>query len=238
MDITSLKEIQEYIQQGKDIAYINKRTGNSYIHEASDCRPRILKTLLACGGHVCINLYNHNHETPLIISAHHDFLENTQLLLDNGADMELTDKEGNTPLLIAMKKGRFTTALLLLNSGANPFHQNHDKQGLLFFSIERSNLTLLEKALSLGLNFVSHYHYRGKQTAFHQAMQKKAYSIIPALLREKVNYLQLDDYGYTIFDIIASEDSVAALKVFLAIWDQIPLLEQNKVKHMRLEALF
>ena len=54
-------------------------------------------------------------------------LENTQLLLDNGAQVDVRDEDGNTPLILAAKgASRPETIQLLIEKGAKVNARNND----------------------------------------------------------------------------------------------------------------
>ena len=66
----------------------------------------------------CIRIL-HNHTTPPLCGIARD---TTPLqLLDAGADIDVTDKAGMTPLHFAAQMGQRATAELLLQRRANPF---------------------------------------------------------------------------------------------------------------------
>ena len=58
--------------------------------------------------------------TPLLYAARQGCGDCAQLLLDAGAQVDLTDPDGVTPLLSALLNAHFDTATLLLERGANP----------------------------------------------------------------------------------------------------------------------
>ncbi|CAH2226182.1 ankyrin repeat domain-containing 50 [Pelobates cultripes] len=56
----------------------------------------------------------------LCVPAGHEYPELVSLLLEHGADPELEDKDGVTPLLVAVYEGQAEVAELLLEAGADP----------------------------------------------------------------------------------------------------------------------
>jgi ankyrin repeat protein len=65
------------------------------------------------------NLYSGGF-TPLLYATRQGCLECAKLLLDAGAEIDLTDPDGVTPLLSALLNAHWDTAKLLLERGANP----------------------------------------------------------------------------------------------------------------------
>ena len=58
--------------------------------------------------------------TPLLYAAREGCVECVRVLLEAGADIEMTDPDGISPLLSALLNARFDTAKVLLERGANP----------------------------------------------------------------------------------------------------------------------
>jgi len=50
---------------------------------------------------MCVNLTNTQDSTPLHFSAQFGYLEATKALLERGAAINSTDKNGDTPLMVA-----------------------------------------------------------------------------------------------------------------------------------------
>lgn len=55
---------------------------------------------------------------PLTYAVHFDLREEATLLLKAGADVEIEDRNGNTPLIDACRQGLFEMARILLEEGA------------------------------------------------------------------------------------------------------------------------
>ena len=63
--------------------------------------------------------------TPLLKAARHNNTEKIlELLLKNGAEPDIADDDGNTPLHHAAIRGSEEVALFLLNLGADPYSRN------------------------------------------------------------------------------------------------------------------
>ncbi|WP_295154680.1 ankyrin repeat domain-containing protein [uncultured Brachyspira sp.] len=68
-----------------------------------------------------INKANFAGVTPLIsFSGRGISTDAINILLENGADVNMIDKDGETALSYAIENGNFETALILLNNNANP----------------------------------------------------------------------------------------------------------------------
>lgn len=69
-----------------------------------------------------INKPNHEGVTPIILASMLGKNEIIKALRANGADIEASDKDGNTAFIHACRNKNESTALLLLNMGANIQH--------------------------------------------------------------------------------------------------------------------
>ncbi len=67
----------------------------------------------------------HGAVTALHMAARYNKPENTVVMLRYGADVHVTDKDGNTPLDIAVIRGHAKVALILLNAGAARSRADH-----------------------------------------------------------------------------------------------------------------
>lgn len=68
-----------------------------------------------------INKANNSGITPLIAFSMRDIsTEVINILLENGADINVVDKDGETALSYSIENGNFEIALMLLNNNANP----------------------------------------------------------------------------------------------------------------------
>jgi len=75
--------------------------------------------------HVSVNAKVECGLTPLHVATLFDQLATARLLLASGADVSLTDAEGNTALHMAAFLGRTDIVNVLLKSGADPAVRNH-----------------------------------------------------------------------------------------------------------------
>ena len=100
--------------------------------------------------------------SPLAWSVSHGQTEATRLLIENGADVNLKDDNGSTPLHGAAVFGRTDVAKLLIENGANPQVRNNDGGtpadalhldwrttnfigGLMGVEVEKENIAVMQK---------------------------------------------------------------------------------------------
>jgi ankyrin repeat protein len=81
-----------------------------------------------------INIVGRN-STPLCIAASTSNLQAMQILLQRGADPNLSDHEGNTPLMLAIKQGHAAEIAELISITQNINQQNQEKDTALMIAI-------------------------------------------------------------------------------------------------------
>ncbi|MYH79961.1 hypothetical protein F4141_04530 [Candidatus Poribacteria bacterium] len=99
--------------------------------------------------------------SPLAWSASHGQTEATRILIENGADVNIKDDDGSTPLHSAAVFGRAEVAKLLVENGANPQVRNGDGAtpadalhldwrttgfigGMIGVEVERENIAIMQ----------------------------------------------------------------------------------------------
>lgn len=77
-----------------------------------------------------------DNSTVLIKAVINLPVESLQVLLDAGADINLEDPDGDTPLIVAAREGDADCVRFLLDHGADIFHANHDNENALQSAIQ------------------------------------------------------------------------------------------------------
>ncbi|AVP87273.1 hypothetical protein phytr_3190 [Candidatus Phycorickettsia trachydisci] len=73
-----------------------------------------------------------------------------RLLLDSGADMEVKDSQGRTPLFYAVIRGNIQTIEFLTNKGGNIHSKDNDGRTMLFYAIANREYKTAKYLLKLG----------------------------------------------------------------------------------------
>jgi ankyrin repeat protein len=130
------------------------KEGDRFLFDGGRCVKLLLVAVgVGAVGEEGIKWGQESMDQALMKGAMHGNNESVAALLDNGAKIEATDKDGATPLLCASTTGCTATAVMLLNSGANM--EATDKDGatpLLCASWNghaETSLLLLEKGANL-----------------------------------------------------------------------------------------
>jgi len=83
-------------------AIINAKNTNGdtpFTLALSRSAPEFIKTILTLSKHININVKNVQHFTPLHTAAIHNNLNLAKVLIDKGAQVDVLDAKGRTPLL-------------------------------------------------------------------------------------------------------------------------------------------
>lgn len=85
-----------------------------------------------------------NRETLLTISCYHGYTQMGKYLIQIGADLEISDRSGFTPLLIACSAGSLESVQLIANSGANLKRCNQYGEGVVHLLCKNNQLDILK----------------------------------------------------------------------------------------------
>ncbi|SFJ75113.1 ankyrin repeat domain-containing protein [Thermoflavimicrobium dichotomicum] len=89
-------------------------------------------------------------KTPLMVHTLHNRQEMIQYLIQQGADLNAQDEDGNTALHYAISKRAKQIAEILLKAGANPNIQNEKGETPLYIAVSANNKELVDLLLFYG----------------------------------------------------------------------------------------
>ncbi|NXB28806.1 ASB10 protein, partial [Eulacestoma nigropectus] len=123
------------------------------------------------------------NDTALHVAARHGLAEHVQLLLRHGAELEVKNKEGQTPLNAACAQRHqpqdmdryYRVCQLLVESGASINAADRDRQHPLHLACKNANAQIAELLLARGAH-VNVMNYGGN-TALHNILQVAAYKL-------------------------------------------------------------
>ena len=143
-------EVWKILQEGADYD-AKDENGQTPLMDATYRNKRnILKLLIEKGAD--LNARNDRKETALFISARYDVpFEITDILLKAGADPNIQDINGDTPLIVAVRRTSLEKVELLLHNGADRNMKN--------FSNENA-MSILDRLFKRGLD---ENDYRGRR---------------------------------------------------------------------------
>ena len=87
-----------------------------------------------------VTVLPHGSWTPLMYAARQGSLGAARVLAENGADLNLTDPDGTTALILAIINNHYDTAALLLLKGADPNLADSTGMGALYAAVDMSTL--------------------------------------------------------------------------------------------------
>lgn len=143
---------------------------------------RCVRQLLQHGASVNSQTEEEN-DTALHVASRHGLAEHVQLLLHHGAELEVKNKEGQTPLNAACAQQHqpqdmdryHRVCQLLVESGASINAADRDRQHPLHLACKNANAQIAELLLARGAN-VNVMNYGGN-TALHNILQVAAYKL-------------------------------------------------------------
>jgi len=91
-----------------------------------------------------------NECSPLIWSIMYGYTETAELLIRNGTDLNVKDKEGNTALMWAIKNGFTEIAKLLIEKGTNLNLQGFNNNTALIYAVKNNNTEIAKLLIQSG----------------------------------------------------------------------------------------
>ncbi|MBT4792148.1 MAG: ankyrin repeat domain-containing protein [Halobacteriovoraceae bacterium] len=139
-----LEYLKEIFKLKPNLVSYQDKDGNTLLHKVNN---DLLTALINSNLGFDINIQNHAMETPIMFKIKKYLKGNTEstfesisFLIENSADLEITNKDGNTPLSLATIHAHAYLVRILLLAGANPTKAIQ--------VAEESPTTLMEHALS------------------------------------------------------------------------------------------
>jgi len=134
--------------------------------------------------------------TPLITASVNGYISIVEMLLKAGANIDLANEDGLTPLNIASQsKNNLTVVEALLKAGANMDIANKDGETPIYIASMRDNLPVFELLLKAGANV--DIANKDGETPINKASQYGNLTIVEALLKAGANMDIANKYGET-----------------------------------------
>jgi uncharacterized protein len=158
------------LEHGADVnAREISRGGTAIMWAAAEAHPAVVKALIDHGADVnsrsgvaaegaakdgpAQDQQSSGATTALVLAARQDDRESARVLLDAGADINLTMSDGTSALVVAIINGHYELAKLLLDRGANVNLADSKGRTALYAAIEMRNMGVTDMPAPRGDNF-------------------------------------------------------------------------------------
>lgn len=161
--------------------------------------------------------FSYNHLTALHEAANNGRGDATSFLLQNGADPEIEDRYGNTPLLATTAHKKLHAITLLLDAQANINHINNQEQNCLHLIVrakseKHKSLTIAKLLIERGININA--QDENGDTPLHYAATKNYTNMIKLLLYHNANKHAVNSRQKTPFGIARMKKFKEAVELF------------------------
>ena len=186
--------------------------GNSPLHIATkyDCANLVTYFLFLNSD---INLKNKLNETPMKIAVIRKYYQIMNILIDNGADTETEDYNGNRPLHIAAENGMRGMAEKLIEKGCDKEARNQYGQTALLIAIEKGDMQMFKLLVDLGCDI--HACDNGMKTALHYAAKYGRDDIAEYLIENDFDLESVDKNGNTPLHIACFHNNPGVIKLLM-----------------------
>lgn len=201
--------------------------GNTPLHMAClNNQKKLVKKLISLN--VEVNAVNNNSATPLLLCCEKKNKIIASYLLEcDGIKIDTCDINGETPLMIAIRKGEIELIELLLSHGSNSNHSTKNGKNCLHIScsLNRESTEVVRALLKRGININA--EDTDDRKPIYYAIDKGHINIVKALLTQ---HCVVDNDSF----ILAMEHGLAGIVILL-----LPHVETNVIEnHVELTDLF
>ncbi len=142
-----------------------------------------------------INALDENKRTFLIEAAFCNSREVAYFLINNNANIDLQDKEGNTALVLSLEKGNDEIVESLLKKGAD-IKINPNNKSLFLFACEIGNIEVLKLLVEKGINFRDK-DKEGRNGFMRAIIYDRNIEFLEYLIKIGIDINAKDNKGYT-----------------------------------------
>lgn len=133
--------VERLIEKEPSLVHAKKSDGYTALHIAVINDHQDSANILILKGKAQVNAQNQQGLSPLHLAAHEGYDKMAKILIENGADVDLRDNDGDTPLHLALGGRRQTGGndplLQLLGLSVNPNAQNQERYNMAVLMLQK-----------------------------------------------------------------------------------------------------
>ncbi len=201
-----------FLAQGAYIDFIDKRIKEyaTPLTVALDRRNfELAKAFLKAGAR--IERADNLGRTPLFYAMKR--LENFKLLLDAGANINATLKDGGKPIMVAATSKNIDIVQLLIDAGADVNSADLDGESPLYYAAKAGDGEMIKFLLSKNAN--ANKENKFQANLLHIAIDTEYPELVPILLKSGVDPNKKADKGYTPLMVAAGKGDLASTNLLL-----------------------
>ncbi|MFP3032042.1 MAG: ankyrin repeat domain-containing protein, partial [Wolbachia sp.] len=162
--------------------------------------------------------------------------DKVKLLLDRGANIEVQDKFGYTPIFLATQSGKWSVVELLLDRGANIDAQDKEGRTPLHFAAQKNNLDMAQFLLNRGANI--EVQDRRAWTPILYAAQSGKWGVVKLLINNGAKFNNEITYQGTPLHFAVQEGNLDMVRFLLDEGADIESQDKDNKKplHLAVEA--
>jgi len=198
------------IRRIKRLVYMNAELGCEVLIAAinNDHNKKIIKYLIDCGCDTSSTDYN--NDNALTVCIRRNRIDILDLILESRIDLNMVDKTGTTPLMIASILGNETILELLKNNGARLCVKDRDGNSVLHHAVKTNHYSIVKKLVNWGADI----NIRNKcgETPLCFAIN---HDIIRLLLKNGANPNHYDRNKNTLLHKMVKYSSIRCIKLLI-----------------------
>ncbi|KAH3783590.1 E3 ubiquitin-protein ligase MIB2-like isoform X1 [Dreissena polymorpha] len=194
--------------------------GPKLVVQASACNDIPMVLFVLQNNPIVINA-KHQGLTALIVASHEGNKAVVEILIAAGADLNITDDNGNTALMAATLRNHEDIAMILIRAGSNIHFRNKKGQGILHFAAIGQANGILKEALMKGVDPNTKERDR-RDTPLHTAIMTNNIAGALCLIQHLHVDIEVSDaIGHNALTLAAMKECVTLVE---ALVDRLPSL--------------
>lgn len=139
-----LEIVKLLLSRGADVNKVDDHGSSSLIAASINGQAPVVEWLLKNGADINHFEDPYWHRNPLLCACYYNQLDVVSILIEKGADLNVKNKEGESPLGIAISQRNYNLVTLLLEKGVDPESSSIDSSTLLISAAESENFPLIK----------------------------------------------------------------------------------------------